>query len=113
MNDRLGHNLNQTWKSSNGVVKATDSSSQVSAHIQLWKETHPFLHNWDHDFLPKLIKYAEPEKIASYQEGFNRALELVKNGHIDIENVEIDTSIKPSFGSTLVIFKSCNLSPCI
>lgn len=103
MKDRLNHNLNQTFTSKSGIIKVSDADIQASAHIQLWLKTHPDLIDYDHDFLPKHINICAMEKDLSYQCGFNRALELISNGVIDINNVTINNSLDPDYASTGII----------
>ena len=90
MKDRLGHNLKQTWTSARGIVKCTDADIQGKAHVDMWEDTHPNLVQMDPEYYSLYIRYAAVEKQFSFEEGFNRALELVKNGAIDID--EFDTS---------------------
>jgi hypothetical protein len=113
MKDRLNHNLERTitLKTNSGIktIKVSDCEIQAKAHIDKWMETHPSLSNWGHHFLPKLVRYGQAEKLASYSSGFNRALELVKMGAIDIETVDIEELSEPSYSQTALILHQCKI----
>jgi hypothetical protein len=106
MKDRLNHNLNQVIKTKDGELKVSDSHIQSNAHVDLWIKTHPQLIGFDLDYLPKNISLTAREKSSSYECGFNRALELVKSGIIDITTVKVNTNLDPSFSGTGVILES-------